>query len=228
MILNTAFKTFKATELWPRQGLSCLHMCLLSLNVSKSPPETMSIPWMPVLLSQCCVHCSNVCVSEFCSSSRNLCVFLPSGTGGGKATAAAAAGVTAGQRSEGRKAAAEAAAAKERLQVCSVLEPFSAEPICPSICNAVFLGLLVFRCGRISSTYFGAYNNNHKICTSDCLNPNFIHIVNWQFFTPHQPKLCKFISVLLASPSWSNNTRFVQYSGLLLSFGRLIIVLKAQ
>ena len=45
-------------------------------------------------------------------------------------------------------------------------------------CLKVLVIQLVFRCGRISSTYSGAYNNNHKICTSDCLNPNFIHIVN--------------------------------------------------
>ena len=85
-----------------------------------------------------------MCVSVSSAAAHETSVFScpVARAGGGKATAAAAAGVTAGQRSEGRKAAEEAAAAKERLQVCSVREPFSAEPICPSICFAVFLGLL--------------------------------------------------------------------------------------
>lgn len=81
-------------------------MCLLSPNVSPVSSlrqwqclsfMTPCLPVHKVLLSQCCAHCSNVCVSVF--TSRNLCVFLPSGTAGGKATAAAAAaGVTAGQQ----------------------------------------------------------------------------------------------------------------------------------
>ena len=133
-----AFKISKATEILTETRVWLF--AHVSLYRYKCVSTTPCVPVREVLLEYC-VHCSKVCVSVFCcSSSRNLCVFLPSGTGGGKATAAAAAGVTAGQRSEGRKAAAEAA--KERLQVCSVLEPFSAEPICPSICIAVFLGLL--------------------------------------------------------------------------------------
>ena len=99
-------------KFWTRQGLSCLHMCD-SLSMHICVFMTPSVPVCEVLL-ECCVHCSKVCFSVFCSSSRNLCVFLPSGTGGGKATAAA--GVTAGQqqqqRSEGRKAAARSSSSR--------------------------------------------------------------------------------------------------------------------
>ena len=125
-----AFKISKATEILTETRVWLF--AHVSLYRYKCVSTTPCVPVREVLLEYC-VHCSKVCVSVFCcSSSRNLCVFLPSGTGGGKATAAA--GVTAGQRSEGRKAAA----AKERLQVCTALhtlEPFSGA-ICPSICIA--------------------------------------------------------------------------------------------
>ena len=133
-------------KFWTRQGLSCLHMCD-SLSMHICVFMTPSVPVCEVLL-ECCVHCSKVCFSVFCSSSRNLCVFLPSGTGGGKATAAA--GVTAGQqqqqRSEGRKAAARSSSSSRgkapgvhwTAHIGAFQRRSQATTICPSTCSCIF------------------------------------------------------------------------------------------
>ena len=127
---------------WDKGWTVCKYMC-----VSAYAYLCFMTPSVPVceMLLECCVHCSKVCFSVFCSSSRNLCVFLPSGTGGGKATAAA--GVTAGQqRSEGRKAAARSSSSRRgkapgvhrTAHIGAFQWRSQAVTICPSICSWTF------------------------------------------------------------------------------------------
>ena len=117
---------------------------------------TPCLPVHKVLLSQCCAHCSNVCVSVF--TSRNLCVFLPSGTAGGKATAAAAAaGVTAGQQeSSSSKGKAPGVHSTGAFQ-CTANLSFNLHCSFSTQLDCLVVQLL-FRCGTISGTCPCAYN----------------------------------------------------------------------
>ena len=108
-----------------------------------------------------CVHCSKVCVSVFCSSSsRNLCVFLPSGRG-----------VVARprQQQESRPGSGLKAGKQQQLRKgsrCAQHCTHWSLSICPSICIAAFQGnwiasecwLSSFLCHRCSPTtpYFWA------------------------------------------------------------------------
>ena len=149
-------------KFWPRQGLSWLHMCV-SVSLHICVFTTLSLPVCEVLLESR-VHFSKVCFSVFCSSSRNLCVFLASGsTGGGKATAAAA-GVTAGQqqRSEGRKAAAARSSSSSRGKAPGVhstahIGAFQAITVCPSIC----IGL---NCLRVLAVRPACFSRHDPCC----------------------------------------------------------------
>ena len=106
-----------------------------------------------------CVHCSKVCVSVFCSSSsssssRNLCVFLPSGRG-----------VVARprQQQESRPGSGLKAGKQQQLRKgsrCAQHCTHWSLSICPSICIAAFQGnwiasecwLSSFLCHRCSPT----------------------------------------------------------------------------
>ena len=157
----STFKIFKATEFW----LSCLHMCLLSPNVSPVSSwdnGNVYLLWpLACLCTRCCclnvVHIVQTCVSV-CSPHETSVFSCP-------VARLVARPRQQQQQQESRPGSRKAAAAKERLQVCTVLEPFSAGANLSFNLHCSFstqldclVVQLLFRCGTISGTCPCAYN----------------------------------------------------------------------
>ena len=124
------FAIFNATEILPKTRVALfahVRLCLYTLLIFASFCTCVAASMLCAMINVSVFLCSTV--------SRNLCVFF-------LAQQQRLAGEARPRQQQFTAGRRRKAAAKERLQVCSVREPFSAEPICPSICFAVFLGLL--------------------------------------------------------------------------------------
>ena len=139
--------------------VSCLQMCLLS------PPwdsGNVYLLWpLACLCTRCCclnvVHIVQTCVSV-CSPHETSVFSCP-------VARLVARPRQQQQQQESRPGSRKAAAAKERLQVCTVLEPFSAGANLSFNLHCSFstqldclVVQLLFRCGTISGTCPCAYN----------------------------------------------------------------------